>query len=469
MLKHSKRKKSLIRIPRKASNKLNKCSPKKRSRKKLSRKKLSRKKLSRKASNKLNKCSPKKRSRKKLSRKVKNCSKNNSGKLKRSKMNWGWNWRKFFNTKSYQHQEQERRKEEKRKTDEKEEERLGIKSFNLESTFENCNFCKNSNQPINSVYQNFIDNQVFSNTSNFNFTLTKEELTKEELTEGKFIIKLSINANPEYIFTSTLIGKGSFGQIYKLYNKDFKVEFGLKIETFPTEKDISKFLYNKSCNLLKVKYIGENFDSYPSYPSYPLGHFYLMELADGDLVSLADNFRKCNKKNKYDLKKSTTFFRDVAEEIRKQMVCLLKESNYKYVYVDIKLENILYKCIKGENKVKIFLGDLGSAVPNDPTFSDYTYSYKPAEYENKKFILDTNDKKEQTLSWMIGVILLSFIDINYVNNNLPPTESRIQYETIKKNVYGMLSENYGKQFASYLDSDPTKRPNIFEDLPKINL
>ena len=451
MLKHSKklsRTKSLRKIPRKASNKINKCSPKKRS-----------KKASRKASRKVKKCSPKKRSRKasrKTYKKVKNCSKNkksNSGKLKRSRMNWGgWNLRKIFNAKKY--------KLEKEK--EQEEKNLDIKFFDLKSTFENCNFCinKDSKQPINPNEQKNFDKRVFSKTNNtLTFTLTKKGLTEE-----KFIIKIKINGGEEYIFTSTLIGKGSFGKIYKLYNKKFKVEFGLKIEEEPTEKNISEFLDDKSCNLLKVKYIG--------YESSLGQHFYLMELADGNLNSLADKFHACNIKKKYDLSLSRTFFRDVAEEIRKQMVCLLKESNYEYVYVDIKLENILYKCIKGENKgenkVKIFLGDLGSAVSYFPGF--FVHTFMPIEYTDIHFFkLDTNYKKEQTLSWMIGIILLSFINSKLAYANLSAkTISKLTQDNFNK-VYTMLYNNYGKELASYLNPDPTKRPNIFETLPVINL
>ena len=419
---------------------------------------------------KVKKCSPKKRSRKasrkELSRKVKNCSKNkkhNSREVKRSTMNW--DWRKFFNTKSYQRRQEQEREQKEIENLKEEIENLKYEIYNqkLDDNFFNlknfsCNFC--INQQIDTRNQALLDNIIFN-------SIKKELEFKFDDDDNDKKLKIKIDHKKEYTFTilKNSIGKGTAGEIYQLYNSDYKVAYALKIEQNPTEIEISEFLDDKYCNLLKVKYIGYNY----ARPNY------LMELADGDLNTLADKLHSFIKNNKNLIQQSRAFFRDVAEEIRKQMVCLLVKSEYKYVYVDIKLENILYKCIKGENKgenkVKIFLGDLGSAVSSKIKPNFYTHTFKPFEYKtNTYFRLYTNDQKEQILSWMIGIILLSFINSNYAYDNLSATaidEDNIKYETIKENVYLMLSENYGDQFVSYLDSNPTKRPSIFKPLPEI--
>ena len=54
---------------------------------------------------------------------------------------------------------------------------------------------------------------------------------------------------------------------------------------------------------------------------------------------------------------------EITEEIRKQIVCIFSYNN-KFVYSDIKMENILYKCdINNKNKQRFMIGDLGSASP----------------------------------------------------------------------------------------------------------
>ena len=95
----------------------------------------------------------------------------------------------------------------------------------------------------------------------------------------------------------------------------------------PIEREISQLLRNSSCNLLKVKYIGNKPNEY---------NYYLMELANGNLTHLP-LFYNIKEKNI----KTLNFYRNIVEEIRKQVVCLLEKSKYEYVYTDIKLENIL--------------------------------------------------------------------------------------------------------------------------------
>ena len=55
---------------------------------------------------------------------------------------------------------------------------------------------------------------------------------------------------------------------------------------------------------------------------------------------------------------SVNGFIEIIKSLTFHLYCLYQNTP-KYYYLDLKCENILYKCI-GEDRFKIFLGDLGS-------------------------------------------------------------------------------------------------------------
>ena len=323
----------------------------------------------------------------------------------------------------------------------------------------NCDICKDD-QNINGNNQKILEDYIFDKTFN---------LKNKKVIIDNSLIKINMDDNIYKFKIINHIAEGSFGKIYKLYCEEFNVVLALKVEREsqddkiePLEKDISEFLIENSCNLLKVKYIGKKKMEESEI------NLYLMELANGDLNHLKIFYKKhCIQKNLYETLK---FYRDVAEEIRNQIVCLLKKSSYKYVYTDIKLENILYRCIqeKNKNKIRIFLGDLGSAVPDED--NEYTATYPPWEYRNNKtqgFLNFKNSKqKENTLSWMIGIILLSFVydDINiFVYDELDKL-TELEHNDI---ITLYISNIYGEIFFDYLNVNPDQRPDINIPLPLI--
>jgi serine/threonine protein kinase len=256
------------------------------------------------------------------------------------------------------------------------------------------------------------------------------------------------------------IGEGMFSNIYKLVDSKNKIVAALKVEKLenPIEHEISELLNKNKCNLLKVKYIGKhNFNQY-------IYNCYIMELANGDLNKLS-NFYMDN----IDKKQTLQFFRDIVEELRIQLLCLLEISNYKYVYTDVKLNNILYMCKMPQQYIKIFLGDLGSAVPDGN--GAYIASFPPWEYKDntEKGVLNltTNTEKEKTLSWLIGILLLSFVSkdnvIDYYYANLDKMDSDIH----RKKVKHFIIQTYGPQFAYYLSLNPKIREDIKNPLPNI--
>ena len=313
----------------------------------------------------------------------------------------------------------------------------------------NCNDVCENTHIVNKKNQKKMDKYIFSDS--FNPGINDVILNIPEKTLNIMIKEKQY----EFIMVGS-IGKGTYGEVYKLVNKKLNIAFGLKIQDENTEKEISDFLNKKSCNLLKVKYIATTTCG---------SIMYLMELANGDLTKLKKFYQKCNPNQ---TKKTLTFYRDVAEEIRNQIVCLLENSNYQYVYIDIKLANILYKCIqdeKNKNIIRIFLGDLGSAVPFKDENNNILYvsTFIPWEYrKNKGFLNFKTDKdKEKALSWMIGILLLSFInDHMYTLNHI--NISKIKNIDIFKQ---QIHDSYGSSFSAYLDKNPRNRPDIKLPLP----
>ena len=314
---------------------------------------------------------------------------------------------------------------------------------------EKCIVCQKNKDIIDEKQQNLLEEYIFNSDN-------------PDITVNKNIIGINKNKYTFVINKKNVISKGAFGTIFKLYDKKYNVALALKLEhdkpksgQEPLEKKISEFLNDKSCNVLKVKYIGE-------FKSLPI---YLMELANGDLHKLKAFYEKCKGV------KTLMFYRNIAEEIRIQMVCLLKKSNYEYVYTDIKLANILYRCIPEKNIIRILLGDLGSASPiinRNINKKYYIATYPPWEHreDNGYVYFDRNSKKnkEYTLSWMIGIILLSFIDTSLLNF--------LAFDNLSKNKkYGIILKKmetvYGKEFSLYLHPDPTKRLSIHKSLSVI--
>jgi len=131
----------------------------------------------------------------------------------------------------------------------------------------------------------------------------------------------------------------------------------------------------------------------------------IMDIMDGTLQYFKEN-----------TKLNINEIKSVIYNISMNLICLLPE----YIYTDIKLQNILYKCYKYNDdmgKIKIILGDLGSICLNGHT---NTCTYPPPES-----IIDPAKTicSESTMVWDIGVIFLDLIGYKvnkffYWNSNI---------------------------------------------------
>ena len=263
-------------------------------------------------------------------------------------------------------------------------------------------------------------------------------------------IKIEVLDNKIYInkFHLSLngsIGEGSYSVIYKCTDYYHNVHLALKVEqgTVAREEEISRLILEKGCHTVNQRYIGDlNGENY-----------YLMNLAEGTLQDL---------KEKKDLKKNHNkplFFKVITEEIRKQIICLYELG---YLYTDIKLENIFYDY--RNDSLRFFLGDLGSAVPDEDNY--YISSFPPPEkrQSNEKGVFRVNDKqKEAMISWGIGMILFLLMNETTYHTNEFFFENSLSDRFYEKSMARMV-QFYGKGYATYLSKNPKQRPSIYESI-----
>jgi serine/threonine protein kinase len=212
----------------------------------------------------------------------------------------------------------------------------------------------------------------------------------------------------EHIF----LKEGSLGDVYKVTDQNKQVSLALKATKENDEEVISNALLLSGCNVLKMRFIGRS--------KRNQDFLYLMELAEGDLKKFCKNHKSL-------ITKQPDILLTIIESIREQMVCIL---NLKkgYVYTDMKLDNILYKCDDPANLsgVRFMLGDLGSAVSKKSVSSGnfiYIATYPPLFVTRDDvrgfFKLETPEEKKKATSWGLGVLsllLYSQLNITEVSN-----------------------------------------------------
>jgi ubiquitin C-terminal hydrolase/serine/threonine protein kinase len=298
------------------------------------------------------------------------------------------------------------------------------------------NICEKRTEDV--VNQRIVEDFIFGK----NFNPNAVSFLKKE-------IRFSINGtNYDFVVDKT-IGAGSFGTVDKVIDKKHKVSLAIKYTNANDEKNISDALSKANCNVLQMRYIGKK----------DLKYVYIMELADGDLNSWLE------RKKKKKLKISINKILEIADGIRRQMGCIFFYDN-NYVYSDIKLDNILFKCDNPNqlNKERFILGDLGSAVP---TGNKYPTTF-PAWDLRFDRTLKNNNHKMASLSWQLGILLLLFYNSYDIKDKLYWKNIGKQSESSILEIAKILDKHYGHGFGRYLDPDPNLRPSIFEPFIKVH-
>ena len=277
-------------------------------------------------------------------------------------------------------------------------------------------FCKKPKN-INKDNQNRLDSYLFGNRYNPNDVTINSKGDRCEIHIGNQGEKNNSNPNYYLFSSSNTIGSGASGTVLKYVDANKRVALAVKFTADNEEEEISNALNNSNCHILKMRQSGKNW-TVPRAILWRLfsvfwstaisGFSYFMELADGDLYGflMDEDIRP-------ELKNHPKIFLDIAETIRVQLLCLFN-LNKNYVYTDIKLANILYKCDE-HNNVHFMLGDLGSAVPSDS--GDYIATYPPVNFGQGLFKLKTLLEKESTLSWQMGILLISLFPFYKFSTN----------------------------------------------------
>lgn len=133
-----------------------------------------------------------------------------------------------------------------------------------------------------------------------------------------------------------ILGDGTFGKVYLYRVEDIFLTIKINHEGVSIDDEFITFkkYLPKICkySIIPLKIIKDKHKN----------PFVIMQLADGDLSTL---------------KLSSILKIKIIITIAKALECFLKKN---VIYMDLKLENILYKCVG--NRIAIYLGDIGSLV-----------------------------------------------------------------------------------------------------------
>ena len=270
-------------------------------------------------------------------------------------------------------------------------------------------------------------------------------------------LNLKIN-NVKYIFKVVKkLGQGALGSVYLYYDDVNQVSLAIKYTFDRDEELISNALLKSGCDVLRVRGLGLLNSRY----------LYIMEQAEGDLISLFNNLKKPVSKN---------FVLNIAEQVRRQILCIGRLHS-SFLYADVKLQNVLYKCDDPANLngIRVFLGDLGSAVPNSYENGNPIYPTTYLPLPNKLLVRNNNKKdKLDWISWQLGALLLQMSKYLYINPDqvlkltnlsnsiywgnivdLKPSE----FPKIVGPIQSALKNTYGAGFEDYFSLKSRADPN----------
>lgn len=274
------------------------------------------------------------------------------------------------------------------------------------------------------------------------------------------------------------IAKGTYGKVLKLTSQEPELARDLAIKLCNEEDEtlISEALNDRllPCDCLRVRSVGteicleEAEENQDDEDQDCYDHCYFMELCDGTLDDYLYKIQDIEPRMYNDEEYCAIKILEIIEKLRKQMVCIY-ETNNDYVYTDLKMANVLYKC-RSENDIAFLLGDLGSAVMDEDDC--YKSTYPPFEYRHKRgmFKLNTEDKKDKAMAWELGILLLlcNFVCNRHNRRYIDVYPEKLSWIYSKKftesyfiMLQGILENLYGKDISNLLNTDPKSRRSVF--------
>ncbi len=264
----------------------------------------------------------------------------------------------------------------------------------------------------------------------------------------------SVMLTPERI-----LGEGTYGTVVQ-YNMTDGKSYAVKIENrwglkendkgedervqVPTELGVTEFLRNVECGQMSARVIGTT-------PNYA---YSLLELMDGNLTGNAlQTYART-----YRLKPDMAAIH-IVEEVRKQVVCLLNKSENRYVYTDMKVENVMFRVTPGQVEIKV--GDFGSMDMDPEGQYVMTIPCLPSGEPYQK--LETLQEKQQCLAFQLGMLLARLLvrenDVLEFYFFEDIEERRSKIDSLRSKLRNALPSWFG-HLADLIHSEPYVRPDI---------
>ena len=301
-------------------------------------------------------------------------------------------------------------------TDEKEikinDTKTELKDTNIETATEE----KKTKQNIQMSLKDMIDTKITKS-----YIVPNEE--KDDVLNCP-IVFIKNNLKIRYDFAKKL-GSGSYGTVskYVIYPQDKKkvdeAIYQIAVKFDKGDNDESKLIRDMmdkkmDCNVLLARKI----DNYTGDADSDINFIYVMNLMDG---SLNEWLNKTNG--------TTTVLLNVLDKIIKslynQMTCLKKIDN-RYIFTDLKPENIGVILDEKGNLEDIRLIDLGSAIPDTDGF--YVGTFPCCDFNTPYFTLDDNHEKNRCI-----ITVLIFLQIIIL-------ESRLNLHFKPRGVFNQISK-----------------------------
>ena len=243
--------------------------------------------------------------------------------------------------------------------------------------------------------------------------------------------------------------------MYKLKEKNTDIEIVIRFE------NISPVFSETEIQTLKIRPIGKTlFNHFKN----KYEHCSFIEPCDGTIYNYFTKIKELIGQREFgSLKLDIPKIFQIVEQVRKNMVSLF-ELNNQYVYTNLTLDNIVYKCKNNDLNEAEFKLILDHNVYPIDGVNKYITTYPPYEMKTGILILDSKEKKEQTLSWNIGILLLMFVarhipefnSLNWIINNV----SIADFHKLKY----VITTFYGEEYSNYFTDTPSVRPSIYTSI-----
>ncbi len=330
--------------------------------------------------------------------------------------------------------------------------------------------CKKNN--LKNKSQKKLESIVFSSALMFKIEKTRELKFRQKY-KYKRIDKIRIwdefKSDEQFTLSfSKDLGSGSYGIVYLLTGESVSgddLKITIKTMLNNDEKYIGNDLMKSDCQILRVKVFGDE-NAKGSRKAANFNAF--MEPASDSL----HNYAKTNEL-------TTEQILDIGQQILEQLRCLFKLTPTKttpyvkkYLYSDLKPGNVLYfDCGKEENekRLKVQLGDLGSAVPTPGSGNLYGFISTYPAFEHRsgqghfRIDLDDIDVCSQVTSYQLGMLLFLLIkdtsDKPFLFNQDMPEGGSDQVNILHEKLELLLPG-----LSNLVHYTPGKRPYMFSDV-----